>query len=74
MYELGIFPLRGQSCIRFNKTCPHFGFCTLTSGDVKKPEKKDLRSYDFEFQLEDIIKDHIARVKSEEVRVEQTIP
>jgi len=62
MYNHGVFPMRGHSCVHFGKTCPHFGFCTTTAGDIKKKAIPDKRKYDFEFELDSLIEDHISRV------------
>lgn len=63
MRTLGLFPMRGNACVSFGKTCQHFGFCNLTAGDVKKKEMQDNRIYDFQFNLEDVIQDHIGRIE-----------
>jgi len=62
MSKLGIFPMRGHSCLKFGKVCTHFGFCTTTAGDIKKPDQEDKQVYDFEFNLQDIIDDHLRRL------------
>lgn len=62
MEELGIFPMRGHSCVKFGKTCTHFGFCSTSAGDIKKAEEVDNHKYDFVFKLQDIIDNHLERL------------
>lgn len=66
MRELGMFPQRSRSCIRFNRTCQHFGTCGLTIGDMEKEDEIDPHEkagkYQFEYELETVIQDHLQRV------------
>lgn len=63
MEEFDLFPLRENGCVSFGKVCTHYGFCHMTSGDVRKEPKPDTRTYDFEFNLDDLIQNHIARIQ-----------
>ena len=63
LVELQVFPRRGHSCLRFNKPCRHFGTCQLHSFDSPLDEiVQDSTEYQFTFQLEDLIQDHVARI------------
>lgn len=60
--KLGFFPRRGKSCLKFNRPCKHYGVCNLTSMDVPRTPEEDTIKYDYVFQLDDLIEDHIRRV------------
>lgn len=62
MMEIGVFPMRGGSCLKFNRPCSEFGTCGLHSLDVPKKEEPDETDYQFTFNLNDLIKDHIERI------------
>lgn len=62
MEDISIYPMRGQSCIHFNRVCPFAGTCSLTSADVPKDGGIDNTEYDFVYKLQDVIDDHIRRV------------
>lgn len=65
MLELGIFPRRYTSCVRFNKVCTHFSTCNLTAGEKYKednPEDEE-KEYQFTYDLQELINDHIERAK-----------
>lgn len=61
MLELGIFPQRGSTCLKYNKPCYHFGTCGLHSLDKLKAEEEDRTEYQFSFTLDEVIKDHMER-------------
>lgn len=74
MIDIGIFPMRGHSCRRFNTVCPFFGTCHIRSGDKPKtPEyveknksahvKEVESSVQFVFSLDEIVADHLQRVQ-----------
>lgn len=63
MREMKYFPMRGNHCLAFNKTCSFFGTCQLRKTDEPLAEFKDEVKYDFEFFLDDIVQDHVDRVK-----------
>lgn len=64
MLELEMFPMRGHSCVKFSKVCQHFGVCTLTSADIRRPVEQDNTEYQFRYKLQDVIAEHLARVSS----------
>lgn len=59
--ELGVFPMRGHSCLRFNRPCPHFGTCNLHGFDQEREDEIDPHEgrYQFRVRLEDLIKSHM---------------
>lgn len=76
MVDLNIFPMRGHSCLRYNRPCRFFGTCQLRANDRPKTDEyvlknksqhvKDVEgSVQFRFSLDDIVKDHLQRVKEE---------
>lgn len=74
--DTGIFPMRGHSCLRFNRPCHFFNLCHMRKGDTPKDDAyieknksshvKEIESLvQFEFALPELINNHIARVKAE---------
>ena len=65
MMELGIFPKRGDACLQYNRPCKHFGTCQLHGFD-RMPEEveEDTKEYQFTFELEALIQDHIDRINA----------
>ncbi len=64
MAELGVYPKRGESCLQYNRPCKYFGVCTLHSADILKKREEDKLEYEFEYELNDLIQDHIARIST----------
>jgi hypothetical protein len=62
MEELGHYPMRGHSCLTFMRPCRYFGTCNLASLDIPKVREEDLIQYDFHYNLDDLISDHLERV------------
>lgn len=62
MLELDIFPMRGHACVSYNRTCPHFGSCHMRSLDIYKAAEVDEEEYQFVFDLNALVADHIRRV------------
>lgn len=62
MHELGVYPKRGGSCLSYMRPCFHFGTCNLHSFDEEKEQQEDLVVYDFTFNLDDVIQDHLRRI------------
>lgn len=63
--ELDIFPMRGNSCVSFNRPCPLYGNCQLESlTQMKRPIPETEEEYDFVFDLDDIVEDHLQRVQN----------
>lgn len=67
--ELGYFPRRNGGCIMFNKTCRHYGLCHLTSADSVRQFEPDENEYLFEYNLNEVIQDHVNRVYGTEVEL-----
>lgn len=65
MIEAGVFPLRGESCLQYNRPCPHFGTCNLHALDRVKEIPIDEVDYQFKFNLDDVINSHIRRIKND---------
>ncbi len=59
----GNFPRRNSGCLKFNRTCPHFGTCHLRSADNYKVIEKDEIEYQFHYKLDDLVNDHLERIK-----------
>lgn len=69
---LGIFPMRGNSCVRFNRPCQFFGSCHMTSwDDDPRTVPPDTIEYQFRYNLQELIDSHLARVGREEQVVEE---
>lgn len=64
MEEVKFYPLEYQSCLRFNRPCKYFSVCHLHSLDFPATRKEDVIQYDFTYQLDDLIRDHLLRVAS----------
>lgn len=62
MIELNVFPKRGSACLNYNRPCKHFQTCDLHSLDMPKAEEVDEIEYDFVYELDDLVQDHIERV------------
>lgn len=57
-----LFPMRGNHCISFNRVCQHFGTCGFTAGDIAREIPSEEVEYDFRYQLDDVISNHLERV------------
>lgn len=79
MVDINIFPMRGHSCLRYNRPCQFFGTCQLRANDrpktdeyVEKNKSQHVKeveaSVQFVFSLDEIVKDHLERVKEELVK------
>lgn len=64
MREINVFPRRYTGCLKFNKACYHFGTCHLHSFDIPRVEEEDTKEYAFTYLLDDILADHLERVKT----------
>lgn len=64
MAELGIYPQRGDSCLQYNRPCKHFGTCNLFSFDEEAAAISDKEEYQFVYQLDEIIANHIERIQA----------
>lgn len=63
--EIGFYPRRGGSCLKYNRPCKHFGTCNLSSQDIPRVIPVDDIEYDFTFELDDLINDHLERINSQ---------
>lgn len=68
MYEnVGVYPMRGESCYDFFRECEYLQTCTLsTSNLIKKYKEEDHRDnkvYDFELTMNDLIMGQLSRNK-----------
>ncbi len=62
MQAINIFPKRHSACMRFNRVCPHFGTCSLQNFDIPKKFEEDPIDYQFTFELDDLIQNHVDRI------------
>ncbi len=62
--DIGFYPRRGGSCLKYNRPCRHFGVCTLSSIDIPRHREPDTIEYDFVFELQDLIDSHLQRINS----------
>jgi hypothetical protein len=67
MMKLNFFPMRGSSCLKWNRPCNFFGMCGLQVNDRPKTDEdvKEDVEYQFVYTLDEIVKDHLARVYGE---------
>lgn len=63
MAQMGVYPKRGSSCISWNRPCRHLGTCGLHSLDRPKKIEPDLIEYQFVYDLQELITDHLLRMK-----------
>lgn len=62
MKELNIYPMRGESCLKYNRPCKYFGVCQMHSLDIAKPYEEDTNEYQFVYDLQSLIDDHVRRI------------
>lgn len=56
----GVFPRRGDSCLKYGKPCKHFGTCELTAFDeMIRSEPVDTNVYQYHYSLDDLIDEHL---------------
>lgn len=61
--ELDLWPMRGKSCVSFNRPCHLYGNCQMESlTHQKRPIPEIEETYDFVFDLDEIVDEHLARV------------
>lgn len=63
MAQLNIYPQRGESCLQFMRPCKHFGTCTLFEFDQEADGEPDTTEYQFTYDLDKVIEDHLRRIK-----------
>lgn len=64
MEDLNVYPQREEGCLHFNRPCKYFGICGLHSLDILRVQEEDKIEYDFVYDLDDLVKDHMARIPS----------
>jgi hypothetical protein len=69
MEELGVYPKRGGSCLQYMRPCAHFNVCGLHGLDKSAGVVEDKEEYQFVYQLDELVEDHINRLSSELVGV-----
>lgn len=69
--ELGIFPMRGNHCLSFNRVCEFFGTCNLHSFDKPKKRPPDPIEYQFVYTLDELVAQHLSAVHTQ-LKVEPT--
>lgn len=68
MRDINVYPMRGNSCIQYMRPCKFFGVCGLKSFDEPKEEEPDTIEYDFTYNLDDLVDEHIARVSNNSIK------
>lgn len=64
MLSLNIFPRRGSNCLQYMRPCSQFGTCNLVGLDEYKELEEDTIQYDFNYNLDDIILNHMERIQN----------
>ncbi len=62
MAALNIYPKRYKACMSYNRPCRYFGTCHLHSLDIPKKREVDTIEYDFHYNLNELVEDHMKRV------------
>lgn len=62
--QLDAYPKRGSHCMSFNKVCKFFNECQFTASDKPGYYVVDDTVYEFEYNLEDILADHMERLRN----------
>ena len=63
MLSINVFPMRGHNCMQYMRPCQQFGTCQLHSLDKYLPSISDEVKYDFTYQLDEVILNHMNRIK-----------
>lgn len=64
--ELNFYPRRSSACLTYNRPCRYFGTCHLSALDTLAERKEDTIAYDFVYELDELIEDHVRRVSLSE--------
>lgn len=64
LQDLDAYPKRGSYCMSFNKVCKFFNECQFTASDRPAFYVPDATVYDFNYKLEDILHDHMERLRA----------
>jgi hypothetical protein len=62
LQDLNVYPKRGSSCFAYGEKCRHFDICSFRHDEVEKDDIADPYRYEFEYNIEDLIADHMDRV------------
>ena len=62
MLSYNMFPMRGSSCMQYMRPCKHFGTCHLRDLDSYKEEVPDEVEYQFIYDVNELIADHLERI------------
>lgn len=68
MAELSVYPKRGGSCLNYNRPCRHFGTCGLHAADRPAPYVPDREVYQFEYDMDELVAEHIQRLQDPTIR------
>jgi len=63
MQKVNFFPMRGGHCQAWGRPCVYFGTCQLRKSDVPRVNEPDTNVYDFVFDLNTIVADHVRRIE-----------
>lgn len=72
MQEIGVFPKRGDACLKYNRPCQHFSTCGLSAFEQPAEEVPDTIHYHFSYKLDDLVQDHVQRVEAQKM-LKQTL-
>lgn len=70
MEELGVYPKRGSACLQYMRPCVHFGTCGLHGLDRSVGIVEDKEQYQFVYQMDELVADHISRLSGELTGIE----
>lgn len=62
MAQLNVYPKRGKSCLQYNRPCKYFGVCGLHTADKIKKQEADPIKYDFTYDLDTLVQEHLDRL------------
>ena len=62
MLEINVFPMRGHNCLQYMRPCRQFSTCQLHALDQYKVAAVDEIQYDFTYDLDKVISNHIERM------------
>lgn len=62
MKSLNIYPMRGSQCNTWGRACKFFGVCQMHSADYPKLAEEDINEYQFVYNLQDLIDNHVERI------------
>lgn len=74
MAELNIYPKRYQACVKYMRPCQYFGTCHLHTLDFPATREEDTIKYDFHYNLDDLIADHLRRIPELQVNEGEIVP